>query len=223
MHLDTHSAAGAEANFTMPAENVVIRGSFTANSDTGYKVEHYKEMLEGGYELAETENDLKATTDTTVTAIPKNYEGFTYDSSVERTIESGTVTGDGSLVLKLYYVRNTYKVTYNYSGTVPSGASELPAEKNYKYGEQVTVAEAASAPGYTFSGWSRSENFTMPAENVVISGSFTANTDTGYKVEHYKETLEGSYELAETENDLKATTDTTVTATPKRECLDNIV
>ncbi|RHV67507.1 doubled motif LPXTG anchor domain-containing protein [Clostridium sp. OM02-18AC] len=211
----TFSGWSRSENFTMPAEDVVISGSFTANSDTGYKVEHYKETLDGSYELADTDNNLKATTDTTVTATQKNYEGFTYDSNVEGTIASGTVTGDGNLVLKLYYVRNTYKVTYEYTGTVPVGASSLPAVETYKYGAEVTVAEAASALGYTFSGWSRSENFTMPAENVVITGSFTANSDTGYKVEHYKETLDGSYELADTDNNLKATTDTTVTATQK--------
>ena len=34
--------------------------------------------------------------------------------------------GDGSLVLKLYYTRDSYKVTYQYTGKVPTGASELP-------------------------------------------------------------------------------------------------
>ena len=195
----------------MPAENVVITGSFTANSDTGYKVEHYKETLDGSYELADTDNNLKATTDTTVTATQKNYEGFTYDSNVEGTIASGTVTGDGNLVLKLYYVRNTYKVTYEYTGTVPVGASSLPAVETYKYGAEVTVAEAANAPGYTFSGWSRSENFTMPAEDVVISGSFTANSDTGYKVEVYYE-HEGKYSTVPSKTEtLAGTTDTKAT------------
>ena len=207
----TFSGWSRSENFTMPAENVVITGSFTANSDTGYKVEHYKETLDGSYELADTDNNLKATTDTTVTATQKNYEGFTYDSNVEGTIASGTVTGDGNLVLKLYYVRNAYKVTYEYTGTVPVGASSLPAVETYKYGAEVTVAEAANAPGYTFSGWSRSENFTMPAEDVVISGSFTANSDTGYKVEVYYE-HEGKYSTVPSKTEtLAGTTDTKAT------------
>ena len=207
----TFSGWSRSENFTMPAEDVVISGSFTANSDTGYKVEHYKETLDGSYELADTDNKLKATTDTTVTATQKNYEGFTYDSNVEGTIASGTVTGDGNLVLKLYYVRNAYKVTYEYTGTVPVGASSLPAVETYKYGAEVTVAEAANAPGYTFSGWSRSENFTMPAEDVVISGSFTANSDTGYKVEVYYE-HEGKYSTVPSKTEtLAGTTDTKAT------------
>ena len=44
---------------------------------------------------------------------------------------------DGSLVLKLYYTRNSYNVTYVYEGTVPTGASELPEKATYKYEEEV--------------------------------------------------------------------------------------
>ena len=66
----------------MPAKNVQITGSFTANGDTAYKVEHYTEKLDGSYELKETQN-LTGETDTTATANPKTYEGFTFDSTVE--------------------------------------------------------------------------------------------------------------------------------------------
>ena len=202
-------------DFTMPAEDVVIKGSFTANTDTQYKVEHYLQDLDGNsYTLKDTET-LAGTTDTTATATPKQYPGFTYDSTVEGTKTEGVITGDGQLVLKLYYTRNSYKVTYEYEGTVPAGASNLPEEATYKYGANVTVAEEATAPGYTFSGWDK-EDFTMPAEDVVIKGSFTANTDTQYKVEHYLQDLDGnSYTLKDTET-LAGTTDTTATATPKQ-------
>ena len=96
------------------------------------------------------------------------------------------------------------------SGTEPSGASALPAEATYKFGESVTVAADATAPGYTFSGWSETGTFEMPAEDVKITGSFTANEDTAYKVEHYTEKLDGTYELKDIEN-LTGTTDTTAT------------
>ena len=80
-----------------------------------------------------------------------------------------------------YYTRNSYDVAYAYTGTVPTGASALPEKATVKYGAPVTVAEAATAPGYTFSGWSRND-FTMPAENVTITGSrptATPNTRCG--------------------------------------------
>ena len=198
--------------FKMPAEDVVISGSFTAKRDTTYKVEHYQEKLDGTFELKETEN-LKGVTDTTATANPKSYEGFTFDKKIDGTVMTGTIAADGSLVLKLYYVRNEYKVTYEYIGTVPEGASALLAEATYKYGASVKVADPATAPGYTFSGWNK-EDFTMPAEDVVITGSFTANGNTTYKVEHYQEQLNGSFVLKETEN-LSGETGTKATANPK--------
>ena len=202
-------------SFTMPAGAVQLTGRFTANTDTGYKVEHYQQNLAGdAFVLFETE-EQNATTDTHVSATPKDYTGFTYDGTVDGTVTEGNVAGDGSLVLKLYYTRDSYKVTYQYTGKVPTGASELPAETTEKYGAAVTVAADATAPGYTFSGWSREDGFTMPAENVTITGSFTANGETPYKVEHYQQNLEDDgYTLAETEN-LTGETDTTATANPK--------
>ena len=202
-------------SFTMPAGAVQLTGRFTANTDTGYKVEHYQQNLAGdAFVLFETE-EQNATTDTHVSATPKDYTGFTYDGTVDETVTEGNVAGDGSLVLRLYYTRDSYKVTYQYTGKVPTGASELPAETTEKYGAAVTVAEAATAPGYTFSGWSREDGFTMPAENVTITGSFTANGETPYKVEHYQQNLEDDgYTLADTEN-LTGETDTTATANPK--------
>ncbi|MBQ8005059.1 MAG: S-layer homology domain-containing protein, partial [Clostridia bacterium] len=175
--------------FDMPDVNVVFRGSFTANTGTVYKVEHYKQNLDGTYPSAasETEN-LTGTTNASVTATPKSYEGFTEDTDHALRIASGTVLADGSLVLKLYYERNSYKVTYKYEGTVPSGASALPAEKTYKFGETVTVAADGYASGYNFIGWvssdvtPRSGKFTMPAKDVTLRGSFETAATTGYLV-----------------------------------------
>ena len=108
-----------------------------------------------------------------------------------------------------------FTVSYSYTGNVPVGASNLPETTDYEYGVSVTVAPNATASGYTFSGWSRTGTFEMPGEDVTITGSFTANTDTPYIVEHYleDETL-GTYTLKETEN-LTGTTDSAKRATPK--------
>ena len=163
-------------DFTMPAQDVEITGSFTANGDTAYTVEHYQQNLAGdGYDLVEADTEhLTGKTDTTATANPKAYTGFTFDGTVEGTVASGNIAGDGSLVLKLYYTRNSYEVSYAYTGTVPADASALPEKAAVKYGASVTVAEAATAKGHTFSGWSTGD-FTMPAQDVEITGSFTAN------------------------------------------------
>ena len=51
--------------------------------------------------------------------------------------------------------------------------------ETYLYGTAVKLKEAPEKEGYTFSGWDHEEDFTMPAENVVINGSFSINS---YKV-----------------------------------------
>jgi len=158
-----------------------ITVTYTANGSTAYKVEHYLENLDGsGYALKETESK-SGTTDESITAAAKNYPGFTFDSSNSENKVSGTVRADGYLVLKLYYSRNSYKVTYEYEMT-PAGATELPTEAAYKYGAAVNVAGTSdvAAAGHRFDGWFRDnasaeDSFTMPASDVTIVGKWTAN------------------------------------------------
>ena len=218
----TDDATVSNGKFEMPAKNVKLVGEFTANNNTKYTVEHYVENLEGtGYTLRETETDKIGVTGQKATAKAKTYAGFTYDPNVTGTKTEGTILGNGSLVLKLYYRRNSYKVTYEYSNTV-AGASTLPAEASYKYGADVNVAGAATAPGYTFNGWKTDDatvsngKFEMPAKNVKLVGEFTANNNTKYTVEHYVENLEGTgYTLRETETDKIGVTGQKATAKAK--------
>ncbi len=218
----TDDATVSNGKFEMPAKNVKLVGGFTANNNTKYTVEHYVENLEGtGYTLRETETDKIGVTGQKATAKAKTYAGFTYDPNVMGTKTEGTILGNGSLVLKLYYRRNSYKVTYEYSNTV-AGASTLPAEASYKYEEDVNVSGAATAPGYTFSGWKTDDatvsngKFEMPAKNVKLVGEFTANNNTKYTVEHYVENLEGTgYTLRETETDKIGVTGQKATAKAK--------
>lgn len=174
---------------TMPAYNLVAVAQWTPAINTKYIVEHYLQNLTGdGYTEPETETKT-GTTGTTATATPKTYPGFTCDESVEGTIKSGTIAANGSLVLKLYYTRNSYTVKYQYTGTVPTGASTLPPEVTYKYGAEVTVAENATAPDHDFSGWGttdasiNNDKFVMPAKNVTLTGSWTLKDPTAVNVD----------------------------------------
>ena len=198
-------------------------------TDTAYKVEHYKEKLDGSYELAETEN-LTGTTGEKVTAkakTPEEYKGFTEDASNKDRIAEGTIAGDGSLTLKLYYTRNQYTLTLNKDENVEN----VTGAGTYKYGATVSInATLKEEAGYDIR-WNKwvsanteiisdkeEQNATieMPAGEVTLTATTTkeAKADTAYKVEHYKEKLDGSYELAETEN-LKGTTGEKVTAKAK--------
>ena len=157
--------------FEMPGENVEITGSFTAKTDTPYIVEHYVEDLKADtFTLAKTEN-LTGTTDTEVSAAAKDYEGFSFNNNIEGTIQNGSIKGDGSQVLKLYYKRNSYNVSYSYTGDIPEGASALPQNETYEYQEEIKVPDDAVAEGYTFSGWIK-DYITMPAHDIEITGHF---------------------------------------------------
>ena len=97
-----------------------LYAKWEARTDTPYTVEHYLENLDGSYAL-DTIEPLKGTTDTTVTAAAKSYDNFTYDSTVPGTVASGNIAGDGSLVLKLFYTRNTYDYTVRHIKQLPDG------------------------------------------------------------------------------------------------------
>lgn len=69
---------------------------------------------------------------------------------------------------------DTYKVTYQYLGTVPKGAPAVPKAASYKVGKSVPSAAVPSLKGYQFSGW-KGEVSKMPEKNVLVTGSWTGN------------------------------------------------
>ena len=206
----------------MPASNVVLAGSFSANTNTPYRVEHYQQNAgNDGYTLADTDN-LTGTTGIQVTAEPKDYSaaGFTHVNVSGKSVELGTIAGDGGLVLKVYYNRTMNTVSYSFEGTVPQGAGVVPGAAAYRHGATVNIAENPTVPaGYTFSGWTTSDatvsanSFTMPRVDVAFTGTFTANSDISYKIERYLQNPDGTYpaQATVTEAVENATTDTEVT------------
>ena len=134
-------------------------------------MEHYLEKLDGTFELKDTEPKT-GTTDETVTASSKNYEGFTFNSNIAGTKQTGTITGDGKLVLKLYYTRNTYTVTYDrgLQGRF-SGNDEQRIEHNgCKYGSATPEYNEGKGPeivanaGYRFIGWDETISSTVTGD-----------------------------------------------------------
>ena len=161
----------------------------------------------------------------TATAEPVVIGGFTHNASAPDTVKTGVITGDGKLVLKLYYDRNEYKVTYKYEGDLPERTPDLPSENTHAYGTEVTVADRVEPPaGYEFVGWYMGTNdnivteFEMPARDVELLGYFKPSTGVPYTIHHYLETLEdGVYDEANpvlVESDFRGVTGHTVTATP---------
>lgn len=172
----TPYAAGSA--ITIKNTNVTLYAQWRSTA-ASYRVEYYQQNLEDdNYSIVAADTlTPSGTVGDTATAEIKEYEGFTYNES--RSNSSGIIAEDSTLVLKLYYDRNEYTVTYEYEGTVPAGAPEVPSEQTCKYGETVELAKMPDVTDYRFSGW-YSENvalsggsFTMPDHAVVIKGSFS--------------------------------------------------
>lgn len=140
--------------------------TWTADENTAYKVEYYLENLtDDGFTKYEEATETKyGTTGATATLTQddyKTFEGFTFDADNESNVTEGTIAGDGSLVLKLYYVRDTYTVTYDANAEDATGS--VTDDNTYKYGATVTVLENGfTYAGHTFTGWNTQKDGSGP-------------------------------------------------------------
>ena len=142
----------------MGVEDVRFDAKFSAGT-VGYKVETYEMDVNGNYGDAAIE-DKSATTGETVSVTPEPREGFTV---ADNSVLSSTVLADGSLVLKVYYSRNQYKLSVD------------GVETDVYYGAALNVAEPAAREGYTFAGWNMDIPATMPAENLTLVSQWNEN------------------------------------------------
>ena len=136
---------------------------FANNTDTKYTVNVYNMDTTGAYPSApdstyQGAGETGSTADITADAAPA--EGFSLDSA--KSVLTGTIAADGSLVLSIYYSRNQYTVTYANTDLAPD---------TYYYGATV-VARTPEKAGHTFLGWEEEVPATMPANNVVLTAKW---------------------------------------------------
>ena len=170
---------GSTARVDSTGDNILY-AVWKANNDTAYKVEFYCEQTDGAYTLAKTE-PRAGTTDATVSVDSKDKEfdapTYVYDAANENNVESGIVTADGSLTLKLYFKRNTAGYTIHHylkgtevqvapdqTGTMTIGDT-LTASASTALGAEYTSAHANS--------YSPSQSLEMKATGNVITVYYT--------------------------------------------------
>ncbi len=174
----------------MPGTDAVAYAGWTPRTDTPYTVEHYRQELNGQYTLAETER-LTGTTGTVATPGRKDSEGFASPAG-----QGLSVAPDGSAVLRYYYPRNSYRVTFS-AGALSDLLGDIT--NLYKFGALVApYAPIFASDGWTFTDWDNLPD-TMPAkENLVATAKWEPAEDTPYRVEHYLQTADDTgYVLAE--------------------------
>lgn len=150
-----HSFSGwSEIPATMPASDKIITGSFTANS---YTITY---ILEG--------ETLKVDTITygTTISVPdvSTKEGYSFSGwdNIPATMPAKDITVNGS------YSINRYNLTYVIDG-------EVYKSDSITYSDAITPIDSPIKEGHTFSGW-RNVPATMPAQDVIINGSFSINS-----------------------------------------------
>ena len=90
-----------------------------------------------------------------------------------RNVKSGNIAGDGSLVLKLYYSRNEYNISYE-----KNGGTMTSTGNKYTYGKEfILPTTTITKTGYTFDGWYTDSSLNKKVANS--DGTLIANVN-GY-------------------------------------------
>ncbi|XMB72289.1 InlB B-repeat-containing protein [Mycoplasmatota bacterium WC30] len=151
---------------TMPAEDTTLYAKWVANQ---YTVS-YKDY--NGYVLQVSVINYGADLSAVTSPADPTREGYTFngwDSTLPETMPANDV------VITATYTINQYKLAFeDYNGTVIQRA-------DYDYGADLSGVTLPTDPireNYTFSGWDLTIPETMPAEDVVITATYTINQYT---------------------------------------------
>ena len=196
-------------------KDIEVWAKFTANTNTPYAVVHMQQDVTGDG-FTEKERETKTgTTDTQTAAAAKDYTGFT-----AQTVTQATIAGNGSTVVEIRYLRDTYTITLdNANGTENKVFSDI------RYGTGAAVLyEEANKPiklGYNFEGWyvdaERLDEEDVLVANATYTAKYVPATDTPYTIEYYLEGADGTFAKDAEKTDAKTgTTDAEVTAEPKQ-------
>ena len=155
---DVSGAVMTDSKFTMPANNVTITATWTANRYT------ITFDTDGGSAVAAMTQDYG--TAVTAPAAPAK-TGYTFAGWKPALPATMPLNG---LAVKAKWTVNQYTITFN-----TDGGSEVAA-MTQDYGTAVTAPENPTKTGYTFAGWDKTIPATMPANDVEINAKWTANT-----------------------------------------------
>ena len=185
----------AEVRNLAASGSVTLYAQWSESPSISYTVEHYFENLAGtAFTLdASKTQTFEGAVDSTVRAGAITVAGFTFDPAHASNVTSATLTqGSRDVVLRLYYTRNSYTLTFDFAGE--SLKQAVLNEENYqmeirgfdvadrtitlRYGASIadSVAQISVAdgefPGYVFNGWSGLTD-TMPAKDLTLTAQWS--------------------------------------------------
>ena len=161
----------ADGKFTMPAQDVRFDAQFRINQyNVIYKVD--------GKDYGNTETYV-FNSDVAIRPVPTK-EGYTFSgwTSDDSAFDiRGFKMPAHDVTIKGTYAINRYTVTYKVD-------TEVVGTDVYDFNSDVVIRDVPTKEGYTFSGWkignADAKNFKMPADNVVIEGTFAKNSSGGH-------------------------------------------
>ena len=192
-------------------EVIITVSPVDAPPTADYKIEHYKENLDGSYAKAQTVRKKGVLVGTELNAadeqagLLKSYRGFAFDENAVDGVTKATVAEDGSTVLKLYYKRVTCTLTVaaeegitadvsgagtGVSQTVSAGTQ---AAISFKYGENVTANISQVADGSSFTGWYQAGEMKSKGTDYSILVSEDTSLAAKSRTASYELIVEGTH------------------------------
>ena len=139
----------------------VLYAKWTAKTNISYKVEHYWQQLDESYILADTQESTAAA-DSQVTPAVQSYTGFTAPEA-----QQVTVAADGTTVVRYYYSRNSYTLTFDAGEGYFPGSEETDTDEDAVVDEgQVTNDEETTA---AMDSTEKPEGTELTAEETVTN------------------------------------------------------
>jgi uncharacterized repeat protein (TIGR02543 family) len=149
--------------------------AFTAKwveGEVNYTVQYYLQNIDDNEYTADNSELKTGITNATTDVTAETREGFT-----AKAIEQQKIAADGSTVVNVYYDRNSYDVTFK-----PANGGDATTA-SYRFGKEITIAEAPTYAGHEFNGWSDGTTtyqagaaYTVPAQDVEFTAQWNAST-----------------------------------------------
>ena len=164
--------------YVVPSSNITLYAQWKGAPKT-YYVYHYQRNLDNTAWILPPEIEtLTADIGSTVTAEPKNYEGFIVTPAAPQVVPA-----EGELILKLYYSRMDVTIVLDAALGSFAGGTQTVTLRG-QYGQQINNAYGdPSRTGYRFKGWlSGNTPYTLttyPAvERLELRANWEAETYT---------------------------------------------
>lgn len=196
----TDAALTSVANFAQIKVSTKLYAKWTERTDVQYTVQHMIENADNdGYSLKETETK-RGQTGALTRATANKYDGFT-----AQTITQETIQGDGSTMVKVYYKRNVYSVTFwsiKWEGGFLLGEYVKDKEfTNYRITAKYGANISKKWPGGNWTTSPGGSTYQANIDTMPLGGDefFKINQQGNAKAKYYLEDLNGNFVLDHTD------------------------